>query len=126
MWNFVIVAVKVANVPYIPDANRAHVASMGDPGLGIFFVSLRFGFKEYQNIPKPLSALNTAKPPLISEYERRTFAPYRFTLVPGTPQNIWRWQKRLFIGLAHNAANPAARFCLPPSKTIVMGSFLEL
>jgi KUP system potassium uptake protein len=36
------------------------------------------------------------------------------------------WRKRLFIGLAHNAASPAAYFKLPDDRTVVMGSRLEL
>jgi KUP system potassium uptake protein len=36
------------------------------------------------------------------------------------------WRKRLFIGLSHNAANPAASFHLPVERTVVMGSRIEL
>jgi KUP system potassium uptake protein len=36
------------------------------------------------------------------------------------------WRKRLFIGLAHNAATPAAYFKLPDNRTVVMGSRVEL
>jgi KUP system potassium uptake protein len=36
------------------------------------------------------------------------------------------WRKRLFIGLARNAANPANNFCLPIDRVIVMGAHLEL
>ena len=44
---------------------------------------------------------------------------------PASP--AWRrWRKRLFIGLAHNAANPAAYFMLPDDRTVVMGSHIEL
>jgi KUP system potassium uptake protein len=37
-----------------------------------------------------------------------------------------RWRKRLFIALAHNAADPAQRFHLPDERTIVVGAHLEL
>jgi KUP system potassium uptake protein len=37
-----------------------------------------------------------------------------------------RWRKRLFLGLARNAANPARNFCLPDNRTVVMGAHLEL
>jgi KUP system potassium uptake protein len=36
------------------------------------------------------------------------------------------WRKRLFIGLAHNAANPADNFCLPIDRVVVMGAHLDL
>ena len=42
------------------------------------------------------------------------------------PARAARWRKRLFIGLAHNAASPAAFFALPVERTIVMGTRVEL
>ncbi len=36
------------------------------------------------------------------------------------------WRKRLFVGIAHNAADPAARFNLPPERTVTMGSDVEI
>ena len=36
------------------------------------------------------------------------------------------WRRRLFIALAHNAANPAEVFRLPDDRTVVMGSHVEL
>ena len=36
------------------------------------------------------------------------------------------WRKRMFIGLAHNAANPAAYFGLHDDRTVIMGSRVEL
>nr|WP_284288050.1 KUP/HAK/KT family potassium transporter [Angustibacter aerolatus] len=36
------------------------------------------------------------------------------------------WRKTLFIGLAHNAADPAAYFGLPGSQTVTMGSDVDV
>jgi KUP system potassium uptake protein len=32
-----------------------------------------------------------------------------------------RWRKALFVLFAHNAADPAAYFGLPPERTVTMG-----
>ena len=37
-----------------------------------------------------------------------------------------RWRKALFLALAHNAADPAAYFGLPPDRTVTMGSDVEV
>ena len=37
-----------------------------------------------------------------------------------------RWRKTLFLTLAHNAADPAAFFSLPPDRTVTMGSDVNL
>jgi len=37
-----------------------------------------------------------------------------------------RWRKQLFISMSHNAANPTARFGLPPDRTVTMGSDITI
>jgi KUP system potassium uptake protein len=41
-------------------------------------------------------------------------------------RRMWRWRKRLFIAMAHNAANPASSFHLPEDRTILVGAHLEV
>jgi K+ transporter len=36
------------------------------------------------------------------------------------------WRKHLFLLLAHNATNPGHIFAVPPKRTIVMGSEVEI
>jgi KUP system potassium uptake protein len=50
----------------------------------------------------------------------------RIVIERGSERGLMTWRKRLFIAMAHNAATPAAYFRLPESKTIVMGSQVEL
>ena len=44
----------------------------------------------------------------------------RITIERGDDREMMTWRKRLFIGLAHNAATPAAYFCLPDDRTVVI------
>jgi len=39
---------------------------------------------------------------------------------------MMRWRRALFVTLAHNAADPAARFRLPSTRTVTMGSDVEI
>ena len=48
------------------------------------------------------------------------------TIERGRQPGMNTWRKRIFIGLAHNAANPAAYFGLPLDRTVIMGSSVEL
>ena len=50
----------------------------------------------------------------------------RMTIERGRQPGMSGWRKRMFIGLSHNAANPAAYFCLPVDRTVIMGSRIEL
>jgi len=45
----------------------------------------------------------------------------RMTIVRTADPGMPGWQKRLFLTLAHNAANPAEYFGLPTERSISMG-----
>ena len=89
-------------------------------------IGLRFGFQDEQDIPGAAAgerALGT------SSTSTRTTASYflsRMTLERGGQPGMAGWRKRIFIGLSHNAANPADYFCLPLDRTVIMGSRIEL
>jgi KUP system potassium uptake protein len=36
------------------------------------------------------------------------------------------WRKKLFVAIAHNAADPASRFMLPPQQTVTMGNDVQI
>ena len=71
---------------------------------------------------------------VIADPERRTSSLHcritrdaqGFALRDESTNGMATWRKRLFIGLAHNAANPALNFNLPEDRTVVMGAHLEL
>ncbi len=48
------------------------------------------------------------------------------TIERGREPGMSSWRKRVFIGLSHNAATPAAYFKLPVDRTVIMGSRIEL
>jgi KUP system potassium uptake protein len=50
----------------------------------------------------------------------------RINIQRGRRRGLPTWRKRLFIALAHNAADPAIQFKLPVERTIGMSTQLEL
>ena len=70
----------------------------------------------------------------VDNYSRLTYsqAAPRRTSRPGGPvgltstRGMRRWRKVLFLFLSHNAADPAAYFCLPVDRTVTMGSSVDL
>jgi KUP system potassium uptake protein len=37
-----------------------------------------------------------------------------------------RWREKLFLTMAHNAANPAEYFRLPDNRTVTLGERIDL
>ncbi|GAA4559125.1 potassium transporter Kup [Pseudonocardia xishanensis] len=115
----VIVSVESEGVPHVPPAERTTVDRLGD---GLLHVTARFGFQDPQDVPE---VLREAEGLDVDPAEALYFLS-RMALERGPRGGMWTWRKRLFIGMAHNGANPAAYFHLPVDRTVVMGSRVEL
>jgi KUP system potassium uptake protein len=122
----VIVSVVSENVPHIAPAERLAVDELGYADDGIVHLQMRFGFQDEQDIPEMLAAAVGLSPELEIETDETSYFLSRINLQRGPDRSMMRWRKRLFVGLAHNAANPAAYFCLPVDRTVVMASQVEL
>ncbi|HEX3788057.1 MAG TPA: KUP/HAK/KT family potassium transporter [Pseudonocardiaceae bacterium] len=121
----VIVSVVSENVPHVPRNDRLNVDSLDHSDDGIVFLSVRFGFQDDQNIPAALRDAFMLTSELEFDPDEAFYFLSRITIERGKG-GLPNWQKRLFIGLSHNAASPAAYFRLPVERTIVMGTRVEL
>jgi KUP system potassium uptake protein len=122
----VIVSVHSANVPHVPDDERITVDELGHAGDGILHLSVRFGFQDDPDIPAVLRQAHGLAPELDHPPGTASYFLSRITIERGSEPGMSAWRKGLFIGLAHNAANPAVYFHLPVDRTVVMGSRIEL
>jgi KUP system potassium uptake protein len=123
----VLVSVRVQNVPYVHEDERVAVDQLVYTDDGIVHIELRFGFQDEQDIPESLHfAIGSAEEELNFDPDTATYFISRLTITRGDADGMATWRKRIFIGLAHNAANPAHNFCLPLDRTVVMGSHLDL
>jgi KUP system potassium uptake protein len=122
----VIVTVLSENVPRVPRGERLAVDELGFSDDGIVHLSARFGFQDDQNLPELLREAEQRSEELDLGTEPPSFFLSHIIIERGARPGMSTWRKRLFIGLAHNAANPATYFKLPIDRTVVMGSRIEL
>ena len=123
-----IVSASSANVPHVPVEERFTVDHLGHEDDRIQHLSVRFGFSDEPDLAEALrQACETGV--LDSPDDRRGErlvlpVPRRDPAhrAPGMAQ----WRKVLFLGLAHNAADPAAYFGLPVDRTVTMGSPVDV
>ncbi len=124
-----IVSVLTANVPHVPHAKAFFRDDLGYEDDGIDHITVKFGFSDDQDLPRALHAACLAEVLDIDpdEMQHASYFISRGALRP-QPGNrgMARWRKKLFVGLAHNAADPAARFGLPAQRTVTMGSDVEI
>ncbi len=122
----VIVSVMTENLPHIPVGQRVTIDDLGYQDDAISHLTIRLGFQDEQDIPAMLRYANRTHAELDFEPDELSYFLSRISIERGPSPVMATWRKRLFIGLAHNAATPAAYFKLPDDRTVVMGSRLEL
>ncbi len=131
----VLVTVKAQNVPYVSAHERICVDPLVHTDDGIVHLELSFGFQDEQDIPAALRQAVGMSDELSFDPDGASYFLSRLSIRRGTEQaheedaedeKMATWRKRLFIGLVHNAANPAASFCLPDERTVVMGAHIDL
>jgi KUP system potassium uptake protein len=122
----VIISVQVLNVPHVPAQERIEVDALMYPDDGISHIEASFGFQDEQDLPATLQQASGMTHELDLDADTASYFLSRLSIERGTDRALARWRKRLFIGLVHNSANPAAKFCLPIERTVIMGAHLEL
>jgi KUP system potassium uptake protein len=125
----ILVSVITANVPHVPHAKAFTVDDLGYSDDGIEHITVKFGFSDEQDLPRALRAACLSE---ALDLDPDAMAEASYFISRGglrfahDSKGMVPWRKKLFVGLAHNAADPAARFMLPPERTVAMGSDVEI
>ena len=102
----------------------------GDPLVfrgAITGLTVRFGFLDEPDIPAALRvAAQRQLIPGVIDVDHASYFLSQITIVPTDAPGMSAWRKKLFLAMAHNAANPAEYFGLPDNHTVVMGGRIEL
>jgi KUP system potassium uptake protein len=135
----VLISVQPQNVPYIAPEDRIEVDPLNYSDDGIVHLTARFGFQDEQDLPELLRQAVGMSDELTFDPEEALYFLSRLSLQHGErtgrtgradlfsgERRMWRWRKRVFIAMAHNAANPASSFHLPEDRTILVGAHLEV
>ena len=118
----VIVSAETENVPHILPAEQVTVDDLGYADDGIFFVTARFGFQDAPDLPAALRLAAAKHPEMGIDVDHASYFLSRIRIQRTSAPGMSGWRKRLFVGLARNAANPAEYFRLPNDRTVVVGA----
>ena len=120
----IIMSAAAENVPHIPAEERVTSDDLGYNDDGIQHLSVRFGFSDKPDLPGALrqACVDGLLEPSVVDVGDASFFLSRGSIKRTPAPGMRRWRKMLFVALAHNAADPAAYFGLPPDRTVTMGS----
>jgi KUP system potassium uptake protein len=123
----VIVSIQTERVPHVPEHERLACDPLGDPADGIAGLTARFGFQDHPDVPALLRLADRGKL-LERSFDLREASYFLsfITIVRTDAPGMSTWRKRLFLTMAHNAANPAWYFRLPDDCTVTLGERVSL
>jgi len=111
-----LVAVTVAEIPRVPDAQRATVTPIGD---GLTRVELHFGFMEPANVPEALAAAAAGGAIELGDPGNLTyFTGHETIIAAGRSRRMARWRESIFA-LMHSNAQRSRTYLKLPSKQIM-------
>jgi KUP system potassium uptake protein len=112
----VIVTVRTADQPRVPDAERGSFETISD---AFTLVTLEFGFMERPDVPAGLATLSV--PGVALDPMRVSYFLGRRSLVAGPDHGLSQFLDRLFLAMARNSADPSEVFAIPPGRVVEMG-----
>ncbi|MFG1658253.1 potassium transporter Kup [Micromonospora chersina] len=118
----VIITGRTANIPHIPWDQRLTIDDLGDPNDGVIHISAVFGFQDPTDFPEVVRRAGAHPLTRELDLDEVSYFVSRITLRCTRRPGMATWRKRLFIGLAHNAASHSEFLHLPEERTIVLSA----
>ncbi|MBB4188825.1 KUP system potassium uptake protein [Sinorhizobium terangae] len=112
----VILTIKTAKVPYIPETDRHTLTKLTDR---FSKLELRFGFMDDPNVSRALA--HCRKEGFKFEIMTTSFYLGRRKLVSDPQSGMPKWQDKLFIAMAEAAIDPTDYFHLPANRVVEIG-----
>jgi KUP system potassium uptake protein len=123
----VIISIHTEGVPHVPPQERLAHDHLGNDTDGISGLRARFGFQDHPDVPELLRLADRSGMLERSiELRSATYFLSQITIVRSGEGGMQPWRKRLFLAMAHNAANPVWYFRLPDDCTVIMGQRVPL
>ncbi|MGH2915960.1 MAG: potassium transporter Kup [Solirubrobacteraceae bacterium] len=122
-----IATVAPVGVPHVAAGDRFAVRRVGSGLFKATHLTIRAGYRDTWQLPQALVLARKAG--FLDrnfDLEHAHYFISRMTILPGGARSMARWRKRLFIAMARNAASPIDQFGLPPHRTVMTGSQVEL
>jgi KUP system potassium uptake protein len=122
-----IVSARPEGVPHVEPGQMLSVDDLGYTDDGIMHLTVRYGFFDTPDLPAAVErAVADGLVPSEVDAGQASYFLSRGALRRTDAAGMSRWRKALFVVLAHNAGDPAEFFALPRSRTVVMGSDVDI
>lgn len=120
----IILKIVAHEVPFIQKSDRSEF-KVYDTKLGLYGVTLNYGFCENPNIPEALKQIVVPE----VNFTKTTISYFigkESIVFSNRKRRMWNWQKRIFLIMSRNAHDITAYYGLPPNQVTEFGIQVEL
>jgi KUP system potassium uptake protein len=121
-----VISAESVGVPHVPPEEQVRIDDLGYADDGIVHVTARYGFQDEPNLPEALRRAVEMGLESDLDLDNASYFISSITLTVTEDPGMPRWQKKLFVAIARNAASPAIFYGLPDERTVVMGSTVKI
>lgn len=121
----IILKIATHEVPFVSAAERVEF-NVHDAGLGLYGVTLNYGFCENINIPEALALIRTPELDLSRKIGISYFLGKESMVFAKNREKMWLWKKKIFYAMSRNAYDITAYYGLPPNQVTEFGIQVEL
>jgi KUP system potassium uptake protein len=122
----VIVTIDTLSIPRVEDSERIQIDPLDDTHDGIIYVTARFGYMETPDVPQALRLLDQGRIEGLINIDDASFFLSNIELTKAEEPTMSPWRRGLFIATSRLSTDGAEFFCLPPDRTLVEGSRIEV
>ncbi|MFP7365015.1 potassium transporter Kup [Corynebacterium callunae] len=122
----IIVRIVRENVPHVPHRDRVNVEILATAPVHIVRVDLSVGYFDAQDIPKNLALVNIYSDKVHVNLDEAMYFLSAVTIRSSLTGQLSGWRDRLYMSMEKNQSSRTESFKLPPSRTIALGSGVEL
>jgi KUP system potassium uptake protein len=117
-----ILNVKVAEVPHVPEDRRVEIHAAGH---GFFRVILHYGFMQEVDIPRDLAGITTCGEPF-NMMSTSFFLGRQKLIASKKAPGMALWREKLFAWMLKNSESAMEFFKLPTNRVVELGSQLQI
>jgi KUP system potassium uptake protein len=122
----VVLTLVTATVPRIADADRLQVDDLGYTDDGIIHVTAKYGYLERPNVPAALRLVDAQQTEGALDLDGAAYFLSKVDLVMSPHPSMTPWRTKLFITTSYITSDAAAYFMLPPDRTVILGSRIQV
>lgn len=112
-----LLSVVTENTPRVPDNKRFDIEKLSEDFTRVI---LHFGYMESPRVPAALALMRKAG--VKCDIMTTSFILGRRTIKPAAKSDMPKWQDRLYIALARQAANVTDFFSIPSDRVVELGA----